>query len=177
MTADRPELVSTTAPSTLIEPSRRIITTLAEYLAAFDFLIGVVRRELRIVDADTRQLSLNAPARVELLRTFLRRNLQNRLLIAVHAPELLREATPRFLTLMAEHSEQIAVRQTQEEGSRAQDCFALADADHLVRRGAQSNPRGVVITSSNEDCGPIRLRFEEIWESAVPCIAITTLGL
>ncbi len=159
------------------QPRRQIITLRAEYRDAFDRLIDQVERTLRIFDADAATLDLNSAERVERLQTFLHRHPNNRLLVAIHDPGHLERSAPRFLKLIAFHASQIETRQTQGEASRAQDCFVLADDDRVVRRAAQSHPRGAVIEFDTAELQPMLQRFEEIWELSVPCLAPTTLGL
>lgn len=166
-----------TDDSSQAPPSRRIITTRRAYLEAFDQLIDRVDRTLRIFDADAAELGLNNAERIERLRAFLQRHPVNRLQLAVHTPEHLQRFAPRFLKLIALCSQQIESRRTQGDGARAQDCFALADDLHLVRRGAQSHPRGVVIENDLSEAQPMLQRFEDIWETAERCLAPTTLGL
>lgn len=158
-------------------PGRRIITTRAEYLEAFDQLIDRVERTLRIFDADGAELGLNNAARIERLRAFLQGHPANRLLFAMHTPEHLERSAPRFRKLITLCSQQIECRRTQGDGARAQECFALADELHLVRRAAQSHPRGVVVDADLAQGQPMLQRFEDIWASAEPCLAPTTLGL
>src|SRR5512134_683594 len=99
----------------LPQPERELIGSRREYLAAFDVLVGGLRRELRVFDPDCAQLELNAPGRIAALRTFLLASRDNRLLIAVHDAEHLRKHTPRFLELLAQFSASISIHQTEGE--------------------------------------------------------------
>ena len=161
----------------ILPPERRIITTRREYLAAFDELVAGVRRELRLFDPDGTQLELNVLARGDLLRRFLLASRDNRLLIAVHEVDHLKNHCPRFLTLLAEFNTSIAVHQTEGEALRAQDCFTLADMSHFVRRPVASATRGVYAINEFKEARSIGERFDEIWQSSVPAVSATTLGL
>src|SRR5262245_37005336 len=130
---------SANAPS---PPERRTITTRREYLAAFDELLAGVRRELRIFDPDGAQLELGTPDRARQLHDFLLANRDNRLFVAVHDPEHIRRSCPRLLTLLTQFSVAIAIHQTEGEALRADDCFALADMAHFVRRPVAAAARG-----------------------------------
>lgn len=175
--APQPAAEPRRASSVEPQPQRRIITTRAEYLEAFDGLIDQVERTLRVFDADAAGLGLNSPQRIERLQAFLRRHPNNKLLLVVHAPEHLERFAPRFRKLIALFALQIETRQTQGEATRAQDCFALADDKRLVRRGAQTHPRGAVIEFDLPEIQPTAQRFDDLWEPSVPCLAPTTLGL
>lgn len=158
-------------------PQRQLFTTRAAYLEGFDRCIDQVERTLRIFDADAAELGLNDVARIDRLQAFLRRHPNNRLLLVVHLPDHLERFAPRFLKLIALFALQIETRQTQGEASRAQDCFVLADDLRVVRRGAQTHPRGAFIAFDLVEIQPMLQRFEDIWERSVPCLAPTTLGL
>ncbi len=159
------------------QPARRVITVRSEYLAAFDELVAHVRRELRIFDPDLVQLELNAPDRVESLRRFLTANRDNRLYIAVHDPDHLARHTPRMMDLLTQLGTNIAVHRTEGDAARAQDCFVLVDAEHVIRRAVAAQSRGVVLTDDQKEAHAMRERFEEIWHSSVPAVSATKLGL
>ena len=162
----------------LPQPERQLIGSRREYLAAFDVLVGGLRRELRVFDPDCAQLELNAPGRIAALRTFLLASRDNRLLIAVHDPEHLRKHTPRFLrAARASSAQSIAIHQTEGEAARAQDCFVLADIEHFVRRPVAAAARGVYARNEFQDARLFRERFEEIWQSSFPAVSATSLGL
>jgi len=159
------------------QPARRVITSRADYLAAFDELVPHVRRELRIFDPDLAQLELNSPERLESLRRFLNANRDNRLYIAVHDPDHLTRRVPRMMDLLTQLSTNIAVHRTVDDAARAQDCFVLVDAEHVIRRPVAAHPRGVVLTDDQKEAHAMRERFDEIWQSSVPAVSATKLGL
>lgn len=159
------------------QPRRTLLEARSAYLAAFDELVAVARRELRVFDPDCAQLELNAPARYERLRQFLLASRDNRLFVAVHDPEHLKGGCPRMLQLVTEASAAIAIYQTEGEAARAQDCFVLCDMEHFIRRPVAAQPRGVYCVNEYQDARSMRERFEEIWQSSIPAISATTLGL
>ena len=161
----------------LPQPERWLLGSRVEYLAAFDRLVGGLRRELRIFDPDCVQLELNAAARIEQLRQFFLASRENRLLVAVHDPEHLRKHAPRFMRVLAEFSASIAIHQTEGEAARAQDCFVLADIEHFVRRPVATAARGVCAINDFQESRLIRERFDEIWHSSFPAVSATSLGL
>ncbi len=161
----------------LPQPERRLIGARSEYLAAFDALVAGLRRELRVFDPDCVQLELNAPARADALRRFLLASRDNRLLVVVHDPDHIRKHSPRLMRLLTEHSASIAIHQTEGEAVRAQDCFVLADTEHFVRRPVAAAWRGVYAINEYEESRLIRGRYDEIWQSSVPAVSATSLGL
>jgi hypothetical protein len=158
-------------------PQRALFATKREYLECFERLLGLVRRELRIFDPDLAELGLNSPPKVALLRDFLERSRTHRLYIAVHDTEFVTRHCPRVLALLGSFPRQMFIHQTEGEALKAQDCFVLADDSHLVRRSVAGQARGVLVLHDPKDCGSIRDRFEEIWESSLPTVSPSTTGL
>jgi hypothetical protein len=159
------------------QPRRELLGSRRAYLDAFDALLATTRRELRIFDPDAAQLELNAPVRNAALRQFLLASRDNRLFVAVHDPEHLKRGCPRMLELVRQFSFAIAIHQTEGEAARVQDCFVLADMEHFARRPVASQARGVYIVNEYKDARLMRERFDEIWQSSVPAVSATTLGL
>ena len=69
------------------------------------------------------------------------------------------------------------IYRTQGDAAKVQDCFALADGEHLVRRPVTTQPRGVLVLNDPKECQPMRERFDEIWESSEPAVSAATTGL
>ena len=163
-----------TAP---LQPERRIISSRTEYLDAFDRLVELAERELRIFDPDCFGLEINSPRKCELLRAFLLRGRNNRLYIAVHDTEYLRNHCPRLLELLQRFGDRMFIHQTQGEAARVQDCLVLADRLHFVRRPVHAQPRGTFVLNDEKESQGMNMRFSEIWESAFPAVSATTSGL
>jgi hypothetical protein len=161
----------------LPQPERRILGARSEYLAAFDALVAGLRRELRVFDPDCTQLELNSPVRADALRRFLLADREHRILVVVHDPEPIKRHSPRLMRLLAEFSASIAIHQTEGEALRAQDCFVLADMEHFVRRPVAAAWRGVHAINEYHESRLIRERYDEIWQSSVPAVSATSLGL
>jgi hypothetical protein len=159
------------------QPRRQLLGSRREYLDAFDALLANARRELRIFDPDCAQLELDAPERSAMLRRFLLASRDNRLFVAVHDPEHLKRGCPRMLDIVRDFGFAIAIHQTEGEAARVQDCFVLADIEHFLRRPVAAQPRGVYIVNEYKDAHLMRERFDEIWQSSVPAVSATTLGL
>lgn len=159
------------------QPERLLLSTRKEYLEALERLIGLARRELRILDADFSELKIDAPQTHALLHAFLLRGRDNRLYIAVHDPDYIRVYCPRLLELLRQFSERMFIHRTQGDAARAQDSFVLADKLHVLRRPVQAQPRASLRLNDEHESQGIYLRFAEIWDSSLPAISATTSGL
>ena len=164
-------------PGAAPAPERFILSSRREYLDAFDRLTGLVQRELRIFDPNGFHLRINSPQRCELLRAFLLRGRNNRLYVALHDTDYLRNNCPRFMELLQHFSDRVFIRQTQGEAARAQDCMILADRLHFVRRPVHAQPRGAFTLHDDKHSQGIYLRYLEIWDSSVTAVSPTTSGL
>lgn len=172
-----PEDVARDLAKVIPQPRREVLTSRRQYLEAFDGLLALVRRELRVFDPDGTQLELNAPARNAALRQFLLASPDSRLYLVVHDPEHLKRSCPRMIDCLRDFSAAIAIHQSEGEAARVQDCFVLADSEHFVRRPVAAQPRGVYTLNDYKDARLMRERFDEIWQSSVSAVSATTLGL
>jgi|APFre7841882724_1041349.scaffolds.fasta_scaffold00144_12 hypothetical protein len=161
----------------LPQPERRLITTRREYLDGLALVVGLARRELVIFDPDLAAIDMNTAERIEQLGAFLAASRDARLRIVVHDADAVRRGCPRLLSLLALHANAIAIHQTEGEAARAQDCFALADAEHFVRRGVATQARGAIGVNDQREGRQMHERFEEIWQSSILAISAKTIGL
>ena len=166
-------------PEALVQPQpeRSALATRKEYREALERLIGLAQRELRIFDSDFSGLEINSPQKCELLRTFLLRSRSNRLYIAVHDADYIRNCCPRLLDLLRRFSDRMFIHQTQGEAAGVRDCLVLADRLHFVRRPVCAQPRATLVLNDDQDSPGMYLRFSEIWDSSFPAVFATTSGL
>ena len=164
-------------PSAGAVPERILLQARSDYLEGFSRLLGLARRELRIFDPDLSELEMNSTNRVETLTRFLRESRTRRIYVALHDVEHVTKRCPRLITLMGSYTSAIFIFQTHGEAAKVQDCFVLADGDHLVRRPVTTQPRGVLVINDPKECQPMRERFDEIWESSLPTVSVNTTGL
>lgn len=158
-------------------PERTLFTSKAEYNHAADRLLAIAENELRVFDPDFGDFRLEVPARIEALRHFLRRGLNNRLYIAVHDPDSVQRYCPRLVALLGTFSGRILINRTLGEAARVQDCFILADKVHVLRRPVATQGRGVFILNDPRECLGMLGRFEEIWGSSEPGVSANSTGL
>jgi hypothetical protein len=159
------------------QPERLLLSTRKEYLEALERLIGLARRELRVLDADLSELKIDSPQTHGLLHAFLLHGRDNRLYIAVHDTDYIRNYCPRLLDLLRQFSDRVFIHQTQGDGARAQDSLVLADKLHFVRRPVQAQPRATLRLNDEHESLGMYLRFTEIWDSSKPAVSATTSGL
>jgi hypothetical protein len=158
-------------------PERSLLSTRKEYRDALERLVGLAQHELRMFDADFSGLDIDSPQTYELLRAFLLRGRNNRLYIAVHDTDHIRNYCPRLLKLLRRFSDRMFIHQTQGEAARAPDCLLLADKLHFVRRPVQAQPRATLRLNDDEESQGMFLRFSEIWDNSFPAVSGTASGL
>jgi hypothetical protein len=158
-------------------PERTLLQTKADYERGFGRVLGLVRRELRIFDPDLAELQINSVERVETLARFLRGGPNRRIFIALHDVDYVSKRCPRFIALLGIYASSIFIYRTVGDAAKVQDCFVLADGEHLVRRPVTAQSRGVLVIGDPKECQPMRERFDEIWESSEPAVSANTTGL
>jgi hypothetical protein len=164
-------------PSAEAVPERILLRARSDYLEGFERLLGLVHRELRIFDPDLSELGMNSTSRIGMLTRFLRGNRMHRIYVALHDIEHVTKRCPRLITLMGSYTSALLIFQTHGEAAKVQDCFVLADGDHLVRRPVTTQARGVLVINDPKECQPMRERFDEIWEASLPTVSVNTTGL
>jgi hypothetical protein len=158
-------------------PERTLLQARSDYQRGFGRLLGLVRRELRIFDPDLSELDINSAERIAALARFLRGGPDRRIFVALHGADYVSKRCPRLIALLGIHASSIFIYQTIGDAAKVQDCFVLADGDHLVRRPVTAQPRGVLVLNDPKECQPMRERFDEIWESSIPAVSANTTGL
>ena len=158
-------------------PERTLLQARSDYLQGFARLLGLARRELRIFDPDLSELEMNSTSRIETLTRFLRDSRARRIYVALHDIEHVTKHCPRLIALMGSYTSALRIFQTHGEAAKVQDCFVLADGDHLVRRPVRTQARGVLVINDPKECQPMRERFDEIWESSLSGVSAITTGL
>jgi hypothetical protein len=158
-------------------PERTLLQARSDYPCGFARLLGLVRRELRIFDPDLAELEINSADRIEALTRFLRGGANRRVFVALHDVDYVNKFCPRLITLLGIYTSKISIYRTIGDAAKVQDCFVLADGEHLVRRPVTAQPRGVLVIGDPKECQPMRERFDQIWESSIPSVSANTTGL
>ena len=158
-------------------PERVLLQARGDYVRGFDRVLGLAQRELRIFDPSLSELEMNSAERIATLSRFLQRGPNRRVFIALHDSDYVSKRCPRLITLLGIYASSIFINQTIGDAAKVQDCFVLADGEHLVRRPVTAQPRGVLVVGDAKECQPMRERFDEIWESSIPAVSANTTGL
>jgi hypothetical protein len=158
-------------------PERALLHARSDYQSGFGRILGLARREIRIFDPDLADLAMNSSERIDSLSRFLRSGPNRRIFIALHDIDHVSKRCPRFMALLGIYASNVLINKTFGDAAKVQDCFALADAEHLIRRPVTAQPRGVLVIGDPKECQPMRERFDEIWESSEPAVSANTTGL
>ncbi len=159
------------------QPQRTLITLRSEYIEAAERMLGLAQRELRVFDPDLAELDFNARASIDALRRLLSSGRTHRVYVALHDVEHVKTRCPRLLDLIATFPAALFIFRTEGEATKAQDRFVLADESHVVRRPVAAQPRGAIFIDDPNEAHAMRQRFDQIWESSVPAVSATNLGL
>jgi hypothetical protein len=158
-------------------PQRILLGRRSEYADGFGRLLQLARRELRIFDQDLSELEMNSLPRIEMLAQFLRESRTRKIYIALHELEHVATRCPRLIKLLGSYTPAMFIYKTQGDAAKVQDCFVLADGEHLVRRPVRTQARGVLVLNDPKEGQPMRERFDAIWESSEPGVSANTTGL
>ncbi len=158
------------------QPRERKLSSVADYQAAMDELLGRPSRNLRIFDRRLDR-SFNGTHRYAQLRTFLLADTRNRLRIVLHETANLPRECPRLLELQRQFSHAVAIQETQAEARQVHDPFTIADElDHL-HRFHFNQARSVLRLDDPVQTRIFGERFEEIWSFSAPSVNATVLGI
>lgn len=160
-----------------LEPSHETFTARSDIPAALDRLMGMTQRTLRVFDYDLSDCGFERPARIDLLRQFLRGSRNRRLLVVVHDTRYLDTRSPRMLDLWRQFPEAIEIRCTLPEAKSASDAFVLADERAYWHRHHRDHPAADLATDDGTKLRGLLQRFDQLWEASAPTSGPTTLGL
>ena len=156
---------------------RRELASRADFTEALTEIASLTRRTLRIFDPTVAAFGFNSPQREEQLNQFLRASRMNRLMIAVHEPQIITQSSPRLLRLLRQFSHAIAIHQTNDAIRNIEDVLVIADELHYIRKPHHAQVRGVVTLHEPVETREWLNRFNAIWEQSTPSVSATTIGL
>lgn len=148
-----------------------------EYTQALDQLCTLAHHELYLFEKNYDGLGYNGEARYETLRHFLLANPNNRLYVLAHDVRYLSTQCARMNMLLRQFGHGMHIYQTPKHLQHLTEPFAVADANHYVRRFHFDDPRGIYAQNDPEQARALRSRFLEMWAESHPAISGTTLGL
>lgn len=147
------------------------------YEAALDLVIGSAERELLIFDEDFSKGGYASVRRFELMRDFLAKGRQNRLVIVLHDTAYFAAHCPRLCELLVTYSHVMTVYETNSQAKVAKDCFVIADQAHYLRRFHVDQARFRFAFNDADTVHMLNMRFDELLEATSQSISATVLGL
>lgn len=130
---------------------------------------------LRLFDADFALWNLGSSQNDAVLRRFLLA--RGRIQLVCHDAAHLQLRQPRFMRLLADFGHLVECRLTPKNLRQLSDSFCIADGRDIVRRFHQDLPRGVAAIDNPEECRTSLLRFDTLWNEAIPGLHVTVSGL
>lgn len=153
------------------------ITSVGEYHQAMATLFSLAMRNIAIFDYNLEDSDIDAPEHYATLRKFLLLNRSNTLSIVLHDSSFLMRYCPRLQSLLRQFSHAVFIQQSGPEAKKLYDPFMIVDTHLYLRRFHYDSPRGVLCVEGNAVNENLRKRFQEIWDTSVPALTATTLGL
>lgn len=130
---------------------------------------------LRLFDADFALWNLGSSQNDAVLRHFLLA--KGRIQLVCHDAAHLQLRQPRFMRLLADFGHLVECRLTPKNLRQLSDSFCIADGRDIVRRFHHDQPRGVAAIDNPVECQTSLLRFDTLWNEAIPGLHVTVSGL
>ncbi|MGZ8250840.1 MAG: DUF7931 domain-containing protein [Methylophilaceae bacterium] len=154
-----------------------VLTGEKNYEAALNQLIQKAERELLIFDQDFGKGGYASLKRFELIRDFLAKDRQNRLVIVLQDAGYFTTQCPRLFQLLVTYSHVMTVYQANDNAKVAKDNFVIADQRHYLRRFHIDQARFKYAFDDIEAVNMLNMRFDELLQETSHTISITALGL
>jgi len=161
--------------SELIE--NQVVTGERNYESALDIVIQRAERELLIFDQDISKGAYGSLKRFELIRDFLARGREVKLILVMHNTDYFTTQCPRLYELLGIYGHVMTVYQTSEQARVAKDTFVIADNKHYVRRLHIDQARFKYALDDVETAAMLNMRFDELLQETSHTISVTALGL
>jgi hypothetical protein len=158
-------------------PREERLDSIGALTRAQNDVIALARRHVKVFDIDLSWGGWNSDARCAALGAFMRTIPGARLDIIVHDTHWIEASGARLMALLARHSHAMTIYRTGHSARAARDPLLIVDDDHFVHRFHVDRIGGTLSIGSPERAKPFVERFSEIWESGVPGVTATVLGL
>ena len=158
-------------------PREERLDSTAALLHAYDEVLALAKRHVKVFDVDLSWGAWNAGPRCDTLSGYLRRNPGARLDIIVHDTRWIESSAARLTALLVRHAPAVTIYRTGSAARGAMDPLVIVDDLHFVHRPHIDWPRGTLSIGSPERVKPFVERFGEIWTSGEPGVAASVLGL
>jgi hypothetical protein len=165
------------APADPGTPREQRLETVADQIAAIEFLISLARERIRVFDIDLSGGGWNSTERAEALSRFLRGTGNARLDIIVHETRWIETSCPRLTSMLRTYGHAMTIYRTGTDARGAMDPLLIVDARHYLHRYHISQPRATLVVDMPQAARPLVTRFEEIWATGEPGLSGTVAGL
>lgn len=147
------------------------------YESVIDHVISRAERELLIFDPDFSKGAYQSQHRFELVRSFLTKEKQNKLLLITHHAEFLSKHCMLLLGLLKTYQHKFSILETEEHAHAAREVILLADKKHYLHRFHLDHARFKYKLNAEEQVQPLLERFEQLRQVSKDVAFLTTLGL
>lgn len=151
------------------------------YEAALNLVIARAESELLIFDHDFSRGGYTSLKRFELLNGFLAKsldkNVKNKLSIILLDIDYFTQYCPKLFSLLEKYGHLITVYKTNQTAKIAQDCFVIADKQHVIRRFNINQPRFKFMFDDEALAAQLNTRFNELLAETTETISYRALGL
>ena len=155
----------------------QVIVGEKNYEAALNLVIASAECELLIFDQDLVKGGYTSLKRFELIRDFLTKGSQVKLIILLNNSEYFTTQCPRLYELLAVYGHVMTVYQTNDQAKVAKDTFIIADQKHYLRRFHIDQARFKYAFDDVGATGILTMRFDELRQETSHTISVTALGL
>ena len=153
------------------------LETLIEYRQAFDRLLAATRQHLRIYDQDLRELALDAPQRVDALRSLCLSGTGRRIEILLRDWALVRDRQPRLMSLLQDFGHVLSIRQEEALDEAPMEAYVLGDDRLILTRPHRDSARSLLHLDDPLACRAHLQTFDQLWQRAEGPLASRPLGL
>jgi len=154
-----------------------VLTGERNYEVVLNQLIQKAERELLIFDQDFGKGGYTSLRRFELIRDFLAKDRQNKLVIILQDAGYFTTKCPRLFQLLVTYSHAMTVYQANDNAKVAKDTFLIADQRHFLRRFHIDQARFKYAFDDIETVSMLNMRFSELLQETSHAISMTALGL
>ncbi len=147
------------------------------YEVALNLVIARADSELLIFDTDLSHGAYSSQKRFELINQFLTKQPKNRLTIVLLDARYFMQYCPHLFDLLENYSHRMTVYKTNETAKIAQDCFVIADKQHVIRRFNKDQARFKYTLNDEDVAAQLTMRFNDLLEETTESISYNQLGL
>jgi hypothetical protein len=158
-------------------PREERLTTVAQQVAAIDFIVSLARERIAVFDVTLARGGWDTTARADALSAFLRTARNARLDIIVHDTRWVETSCPRLTALLRRFGHAMTLYRTGSGAQGAMDPLVIVDARHYLHRHHIDQGGATLAIDMPQAARPLVTRFEEIWATGEPGLTGTVLGL